>query len=86
MNNVLIEFNKDFSLMDIHANFSLSSYIGALENTFGTVFVSQPSIYDVEVYLDKNVFDTESRKRTFKAKLSSIFELMGARVQYVQNN
>jgi len=53
MENVLVEFNKDFSLMDVHANFSLSNLTGAVEQLPGVVLVSQPSIYELEVYLDR---------------------------------
>ena len=85
MKNVLVEFNKDFTLMDIHANFSLSSYISILENTYGVVFASQPSIYDIEVYLDRNIYKDPARQRVLKASLGTMFTSVGIQVDYVQN-
>jgi len=86
MNNVLVEFHREFTLMDIHANFSLSFLVGALENINGVILVSQPSIYDIEVYLDRNFVKTEVERRALRARISSVFEHINAKVDYVQNN
>ncbi len=83
MQNVLVEFNKDFTLMDVHANFSLSNLAGAIENMPGIVLVHQASIYDIEAYLDRTFFDNPLQRQALKTKLRLLFNEFG--IVYTQN-
>ena len=83
MQNVLVEFNKDFTLMDLHANFSLSNLAGAIEQMPGIVLVHQASIYDIEAYLDRTFFDNQLQRQALKTKLRLLFNELG--IAYTQN-
>ena len=67
--------------MDLHANFSLSSLAAAVEQLPGIVLVSQPSIYDLEVYLDCKFFDNSIQRAALKTKLKLLFNEFGANLQ-----
>ncbi len=81
MENVFVEFNQDFTLLDVHANFSLSNLAGAIENMPGVVLVHQASVYDIEAYLDRIFFDNPLQRQALKTKLKSLFNEFGVNLQ-----
>lgn len=81
MQNVLVEINKDFTLMDLHANFSLSQLAASVEGLPGVVLVSQPSIYDLEVYLDRRYFVDSAQRLALKTRLKVLFTEAGVPIQ-----
>lgn len=82
MQNVLVEFNKDFTFMDLHANFSLSHLAGSIESMPGIVLVQQASIYDIEAYLDRTYFETTLQRQALQVKLKRLFNEYGIAIQY----
>lgn len=82
MQNVLVEFNSDFTSMDLHANFSVSHLAGSIENMPGVVLVQQASIYDLEAYLDRRFFDNTLQRQALKTKLRLLCNDFGIAIQY----
>lgn len=85
MSKVIVEFDWKHSVVSIHSDVSLSNLAGSLENMIGTVLVSQPSVYDLEVFLDYAFYKDLERRKELQSKLAFTFRQFDMPIEYVES-
>ena len=85
MSRVIVEFDKNFTMLAIHSDQSLSFLIGDLEKLDGVILVNTPGYNDLEVYLDYLHFRNLDNQARLKTDLAFMLEHLNRPVEYVQN-
>jgi hypothetical protein len=85
MSKVIVEFDWKYGTLTIHSDISLSGMVNALESMTGTVLVTQPSLYDLEVFLDRAWYSVPERRKELQSKLAFTFRQFDMPIEYVEN-
>jgi hypothetical protein len=80
---LIVEFFEKQNMIVMHSNISLSSLVEKVEAFPGVILVSQPSIYDLEIYVDRSHF--AGMGSTIRTQLDLLAKDYKLNVEYVNS-